>query len=102
MSKESLGGVLLTLHNLRFYVQLMEEARAQIGRERSIVGLNRGFSNMDPSFRPIMRAKKKPSRLGFFFQREGGLYFEPLGLSSQRPWGLRPWGQCPSIRTRIL
>ena len=32
MSKESLGGVLLTLHNLRFYVQLMEEARAQIGQ----------------------------------------------------------------------
>ena len=30
MSKESLGGVLLTLHNLRFYVQLMEEARAKI------------------------------------------------------------------------
>ena len=32
MSKESLGGVLLTLHNLRFYVQLMEEARAQIAQ----------------------------------------------------------------------
>ena len=30
MSKESLGGVLLTLHNLRFYVQLMEEARREI------------------------------------------------------------------------
>jgi queuine tRNA-ribosyltransferase len=30
MSKESLGGVLLTIHNLRFFVQLMEEARAEI------------------------------------------------------------------------
>jgi queuine tRNA-ribosyltransferase len=30
MSKESLGGVLLTLHNLRFFVQLMEEARREI------------------------------------------------------------------------
>lgn len=30
MSKESLGGVLLTLHNLRFFVKLMEEARIQI------------------------------------------------------------------------
>jgi queuine tRNA-ribosyltransferase len=31
MSKESLGGVLLTLHNLRFFVKLMEDARVQIG-----------------------------------------------------------------------
>ena len=31
MSKESLGGVLLTLHNLRFFVKLMEDARIQIG-----------------------------------------------------------------------
>lgn len=30
MSKESLGGVLLTLHNLRFFVKLMEDARVQI------------------------------------------------------------------------
>ena len=30
MAKESLGGVLLTLHNLRFFVKLMEDARAQI------------------------------------------------------------------------
>jgi queuine tRNA-ribosyltransferase len=30
MAKESLGGVLLTLHNLRFFVKLMEEARVQI------------------------------------------------------------------------
>ena len=30
MAKESLGGVLLTLHNLRFFVKLMEEARIQI------------------------------------------------------------------------
>jgi queuine tRNA-ribosyltransferase len=30
MAKESLGGVLLTLHNLRFFVRLMEDARAQI------------------------------------------------------------------------
>ena len=30
ISKESLGGVLLTLHNLRFFVKLMEEARIQI------------------------------------------------------------------------
>jgi queuine tRNA-ribosyltransferase len=30
MSKESLGGSLVTLHNLRFYVELMEQAREQI------------------------------------------------------------------------
>jgi queuine tRNA-ribosyltransferase len=30
MSKESLAGVLLTLHNLRFFVQLMEDARTHI------------------------------------------------------------------------
>ena len=30
MAKESLGGVLLTLHNLRFFVKLMEDARKQI------------------------------------------------------------------------
>ena len=30
MAKESLGGVLLTLHNLRFFVKLMEDAREQI------------------------------------------------------------------------
>ena len=30
MAKESLGGVLLTLHNLRFFVELMEEAKVQI------------------------------------------------------------------------
>jgi len=30
MAKESLAGVLLTLHNLRFFVNLMEEARRQI------------------------------------------------------------------------
>jgi queuine tRNA-ribosyltransferase len=30
MSKESLGGSLVTLHNLRFYVELMEHAREQI------------------------------------------------------------------------
>ena len=30
MSKESLGGVLLTIHNLRFFVQLMGQARAEI------------------------------------------------------------------------
>lgn len=30
MSKESLGGVLLTMHNLRFFVQLMECAREEI------------------------------------------------------------------------
>ena len=30
MSKESLAGVLLTLHNLRFFVNLMEEARRHI------------------------------------------------------------------------
>ena len=30
MAKESLGGVLLTLHNLRFFVKLMENAREQI------------------------------------------------------------------------
>jgi len=30
MSKESLGGVLLTIHNLRFFVQLMELAREEI------------------------------------------------------------------------
>jgi queuine tRNA-ribosyltransferase len=30
MSKESLGGVLLTIHNLRFFVQLMESAREEI------------------------------------------------------------------------
>ncbi len=30
MAKESLGGVLLTLHNLRFFVKLMEEARIHI------------------------------------------------------------------------
>jgi queuine tRNA-ribosyltransferase len=30
MSKESLGGVLLTIHNLRFFVQLMELAREKI------------------------------------------------------------------------
>lgn len=30
MAKESLGGVLLTLHNLRFFVKLMEDARDQI------------------------------------------------------------------------
>ncbi|OUU23703.1 MAG: tRNA guanosine(34) transglycosylase Tgt [Verrucomicrobia bacterium TMED44] len=30
MAKESLAGVLLTLHNLRFFVQLMETARTQI------------------------------------------------------------------------
>lgn len=30
MTKESLGGVLLTMHNLRFFVQLMEEARMHI------------------------------------------------------------------------
>ena len=30
VSKESLGGVLLTLHNLRFFVQLMEHARNHI------------------------------------------------------------------------
>ena len=30
MAKESLAGVLLTLHNLRFFVQLMETARAKI------------------------------------------------------------------------
>jgi queuine tRNA-ribosyltransferase len=30
MAKESLGGVLLTLHNLRFFVKLMEDARAHI------------------------------------------------------------------------
>ena len=30
VSKESLAGVLLTLHNLRFFVNLMEEARSHI------------------------------------------------------------------------
>ena len=30
MAKESLSGVLLTLHNLRFFVKLMEEARGHI------------------------------------------------------------------------
>ena len=30
MAKESLGGVLLTIHNLRFFVQLMESAREKI------------------------------------------------------------------------
>ena len=30
MAKESLAGVLLTLHNLRFFVELMEKARACI------------------------------------------------------------------------
>ena len=30
MAKESLGGVLLTLHNFRFFVKLMENAREQI------------------------------------------------------------------------
>ena len=30
MTKESLGGVLLTMHNLRFFVRLMEEARGHI------------------------------------------------------------------------
>ena len=30
MAKESLAGVLLTLHNLRFFVELMEKARAKI------------------------------------------------------------------------
>ena len=30
MAKESLGGSLLTLHNLRFFVQLMERARLEI------------------------------------------------------------------------
>ena len=30
MTKESLAGVLLTLHNLRFFVNLMEEARGHI------------------------------------------------------------------------
>ena len=76
MSKESLGGVLLTLHNLRFYVQLMEEARAQIGQ-----GTFRSLGSIvDPAiwiplFRPIMRAKKKkPSgRLGFFLKRRRAL-----------------------------
>ena len=29
-AKESLAGVILTLHNLRFYVKLMEQARSQI------------------------------------------------------------------------
>ena len=32
LSKETLGGTLLTLHNLRFFVQLMECAREQIKR----------------------------------------------------------------------
>ena len=32
MTKESLGGVLLTMHNLRFFVQLMEEARMHIAK----------------------------------------------------------------------
>lgn len=30
MSKESLGGVILTLHNLRFFIKLMEDSRIQI------------------------------------------------------------------------
>ena len=30
MAKESLGGVILTLHNLRFFVKLMEDARRHI------------------------------------------------------------------------
>ncbi len=33
VSKESLGGVLLSLHNLRFFVQLMERARLEIVKD---------------------------------------------------------------------
>ena len=63
MAKESLGGVLLTLHNLRFFVKLMENAREQIKAGTFAKWATDWTERYNDQFRVI---KKPRSMLGFF------------------------------------
>jgi len=57
MAKESLGGVLLTLHNLRFFVKLMEEARVQINSGTYSDWANDWIKRYNQGFGPKKKAE---------------------------------------------
>lgn len=57
MAKESLGGVILTLHNLRFFVKLMEEARVQINSGTYSAWANDWINTYNKGFCPEKKAE---------------------------------------------